>query len=151
MNTLIISLTANRSTQLQVAQQGSEPSSQPLSLGSQLLFSLLRHVCSHTVRCHPQISTSFPSVYQHTSQSSHLGTLIPCRFHVPSQHSCLCSCYWLCPMSFLLFLTEKTPIHPQSPVQCHLFSDACPIPILDRRLIPSPSDPIASCLYYTMS
>lgn len=75
------------------------------------------------------------STRRHTSQSSHLGTLIiPCRFH---GFTAPASCYYSeCPFSSssprkLLFI-------PQSPVQCHLSSDACPIPILDRMTYSPP-------------
>ena len=68
-----------------------------------------------------------------------------------SMYSCLCSRYWLCLESpFSSSPPRKLLFILQSPVQCHLFSEACPTPILDRMIYSLPSDPIAGCLHYTI-
>lgn len=107
--------TANRSTQLQVVQQGRNPSSLAPSLGSQLPFS--SQACLLTsVRCHPQISTIPFGLPAHltvlTSAIPHHSLQVPSC----SQHSCLCSCYWLClECPFSSSSPRKLLIHPQSP------------------------------------
>lgn len=115
---------------------------------------LSSQVCLLTsVRCHPQISTSFPSVYQHTSQSSHLGTPHH-SLQVPRAFTALVPLFMLLAlpgMSFLLFLTRKLLFILKA-----RFSVICSVthvlfPSWIEWFIPSPSDPIASCLYYTMS
>lgn len=62
---------------------------------------------------------------------------------------------------FMLLALSRTPSSSsplrkllfvlQNPVQCHLFSEACPTPILDRMIYSLPSGPIVSCLHYTIS
>lgn len=128
MNTLIISsLQQTEAHSCKWYSRDRNPSSLAPEFGLSTTVLSSQACLLTSVRCHPQISTSFPSVYQHTSQSSHLGTPHH-SLQVPRAFTALVPLFMLLAlpgMSFLLFLTEKTPIHPSKPgsvssVQWHM-------------------------------